>query len=182
MALFLLVIIANPDFSFEKSAMGRLMKMTSTEAKTSKSSIGIRFIAMEFYYKYFKNTYGLGFGVLGAKPEYRNPVSRGLAYGYNLNDLSLAGIIFQFGIPGLIVIILTAWKMFRDTGRILRTRDPALRSITRGIRYTLLHLVIVFPLTTFLFYAEKAVYFAIMFFLVERLGSIVRAETAGAAV
>jgi hypothetical protein len=179
MALFLLIIIANPDFSFEKSALGKLVNLTSAEAKTRESTIGIRFKAIEYYYEHFSNTYGLGFGVLGSRREYRNPVSQGLAQGYNLNDLSLAGIIFRFGIPGLLLIIATAWKLLRDTGRILKTRDPAVRSITRGIRYTVLHLVILFPLTTFLFYPEKAVFFAIMFFVVERLLNIVNEENPG---
>jgi hypothetical protein len=178
MALFLLISIANPDFSFEKSSVGKLVNLTSAEAKTKESTIGIRLKAIEYYYEYFKNTYGLGFGVLGSRREYRNPVSQGLTQGYNLNDLSLAGIIFRFGIPGLFLIIITAWKLFKDTGKILKTHDPFIRSITRGIRYTILHSVIIFPLTTFLFYQEQAVFFAIMFFIVERLRNIVHMETA----
>ncbi|MBT0666179.1 hypothetical protein KI809_17850 [Geobacter pelophilus] len=180
MALFILVIVADPDFSFEKTALGSLAKITSSEAKTKDSGIGIRFKALEFYYPHFKKTYGLGFGVLGSRREYRNPASQGLIQGYNLNDLSLAGIIFRFGIPGLLLIIVTAWKMFRDTGKIIKSHDPAFRSIARGIRYTVMNFVIIFPLTTFLYYGENAVYFALMFFLVERLRTLVSDEAAGA--
>jgi len=171
------LLAVNPNYNFDNTFLGSMVSLTRAEAQLKRSGIGIRLEAMDFFYNHFKNTYGLGFGVLGSRREYRNPVSLGLEHGYNLNDLSLAGIIFRFGIPGLLVIIATVRKMFRDTSSILKkSSDPDIRSITRGIRYTIIYFIIVFPLTTFLFYGEKAVYFALMFFLVERIRNIVSEE------
>lgn len=178
LALLILVVMLDFENLYNKSFFGDIQKLTVSEAKTKESGIGVRLKAMEFYYGHFKKTYGLGFGVLGSRRELQNPVSIGLDKGYNLNDLSLTGIIFKFGVPGLLLILVAIWKMLRDTTMILRTRDPAIRSIIRGIRFTIIHMVIIFPLTTFLFYSGKAVYFAIMFFLVDRFRSIVSEETA----
>lgn len=172
----ILFIIANSGSLYQNSFLENMQKLTVAEITTKNSSVGIRLKAIEFYYSHYKSTYGIGFGVLGSRHEYHNPVSMGLEKGYNLNDISLAGIIFRFGIPGLIVIIFTIRKMFRDTKIILQTKDPNIRSMIRGIRYTTTHMVIIFPLTTFLFYSEKAVYFATMFFIIERLRNIVSEE------
>lgn len=173
MLVFIFLILFSyiqSDYDFSRTHMGKLYSLSEKETSIKTSSIGVRREGIKFYFQHFKKTYGLGFGLMSVNPKYDNPVSEGFnKYGYNLNDISLTGIVFQFGVQALILIMILIWKIFFDCQKLLKKADDLSRVGINSIKFAMIHFTIVFPLTTVFFYREKAIYFAILFFLIDRM-------------
>lgn len=75
------------------------------------ANVAIRVLELEFFWAYFLQTWGVGFGVLSAGPDFSNFIAWSGHYmvpgydGFGVQDLGLAGALLQFGVVGLVWVV-----------------------------------------------------------------------------
>ncbi|HYD32177.1 MAG TPA: O-antigen ligase family protein [Azospirillaceae bacterium] len=63
-------------------------------------NVGIRLQAFQHYLGYFRETWGVGFGMSSPSARLNNVIAEALAHAYNFSDLGLWAAFLQFGIVG----------------------------------------------------------------------------------
>jgi hypothetical protein len=83
-------------------------------------NVVIRLDSFVYFWEYFTETRGVGFGVMSTSPFADNFVSNGIPLAYNLVDLGWFGALVQFGIVGLLAVMALTAVLIRRLVRIAR--------------------------------------------------------------
>lgn len=84
------------------------------EEYSSAYNVDIRFESANYWIDRFKETYGVGVGVMTLNPSVYNIQSAVVSKSYMLADMGVFGALFQFGIPGIaITILLTLYMVYQ---------------------------------------------------------------------
>lgn len=84
------------------------------------ANVKIRLQELEFFWRYYVDTYGIGFGYLSVSPDGENHAARAAwptlksQNGYGVQDLGIFASLVQFGPIGIaLVVVLTVWCVRR---------------------------------------------------------------------
>lgn len=81
---------------------------------SSAYNVDIRFESANYWIDRFKETYGVGVGVMTLNPSVYNIQSAVVSKSYMLADMGIFGALFQFGVPGILVtVLLTLYMAYR---------------------------------------------------------------------
>jgi hypothetical protein len=95
--------------------LGQLFGSISKETSDISGTIGVRIGGIEYYYEEFSKSKFIGFGMVSTTENIDNPLYIGMSsYGFNLNDLGLVGMVFSFGFPVVIFLIVVFYRMIID--------------------------------------------------------------------
>lgn len=99
----LLVGIPGAWLALEKFITPLLSGNWDSYAQTN--NVSVRIDSLNYYAKWFEDSYYFGIGHMSTSPAYKNILSNVVQKAFNLNDLGIYASLFQFGIFGLIITI-----------------------------------------------------------------------------
>jgi hypothetical protein len=151
--------------------LGQLFGSISKETSDISGTIGVRIGGIEYYYEEFAKSKFIGFGMVSTTENIDNPLYIGMSsYGFNLNDLGLVGMVFSFGFPVVIFLIVIFYRMINDFNyTINNNRHKKIVVIAETFRLYLISEIIYFPFTKAFFFPKFSLFYGLMMFYAWRL-------------
>lgn len=75
-------------------------------------NVGVRIRSNDYYYGYFSKTTGVGFGLMTLNLDSRNFQAMGVPLSYTIADLGMFGGLYQFGLAGILLIVVGTFTLF----------------------------------------------------------------------
>ena len=117
-------------FVFPVIFSSHIDSISNMSMNDSESNISIRFETVAHFYQVFKDSYGIGFGMMSSNSHSDNVLH--MAEHYNILDAGAFSSLFQFGVFGLIAWLFLTYqclKTFRQYYLFSNKSDPAAASV-----------------------------------------------------
>jgi len=147
---------------------GTYRSIVTLDRESERNTIAIRLEGLHYYWTEFLDSKMIGIGLVSRVRAGSSDVGYAMTQlGYNPSDLGILAVLLFFGIPGLLVTIVVAARIFRDSRLVLRRGTPEQRHIALAIR-----LYLIFYIVTFyhiFLYEEYALEWGLLFFALARV-------------
>ena len=112
------------------------------ETTHDRGNVGIRFDCMQYYWNEFVASGYVGTGLLSAARYSDAGVGEGMLKGYNLADIGIAAVLFEFGLQGIIVTVWLVVRLYKDTREVRKRGTGYSRDLAVAIQLYLLFYIV----------------------------------------
>ncbi len=180
-ALLVVILLSALLWTFgDTKFMGSLyssVRSTKEEYKASyRNNVTVRIDCVRYYMNEFRRSGYFGLGLSSSKLTESAPLSLGRrTYRYNPNDHGIFAVVYQFGVPAIVLMLIILFFCFRDLAIILRFGSEKFQAIAMGIHLYLV-LSIVGLLQVFL-KPRMSLWTGLVFFMVWRMREAITCNT-----
>jgi hypothetical protein len=156
--------------------VGKTVASFGSQADSAdKQNVDVRLDAAEFYWQQFKATQYIGIGKISTAYSRGNIIVDAMENkNYFLSDLGLFAVLFQYGIPALLIICYVLFRTFKHLNVLYKTVPEDLLEICIAIELTLVGDII--RLSAIFFRYDFCFFYFFYFFVIHRSSSLTPAK------
>lgn len=168
--LILLAVILSISFDEVGHTIRQTISSVDEEFSQKYGTVGIRMEGMSYFWREFKKTDFIGFGLITELRSELNPVT---SVRYNFRDHGWIGTFFQFGFPGIALLLLFYRRMLKTLNSYIKyCKDGDLNLVAHSCKWFIIFMI--FALDEALFHTGQALLWGLIIIMISGFDSNVK--------